>query len=352
MYHINGWLCCNFVEKELEIGITVMPDVETVFYQYIDRGITDLDEFSTYIECKYPKIKDLWISQNFFLHNTKGKLRAFYDKFRFRSLVIETEQAGMPLEDFATVVPPPDGLIAFRDGDRCPFNQLPGHNSDTFYGWLKKGCNFNPQSPWYKLCYMYALEPAMVVRSNEFIGESATYSIALPEPDLSLDLLLDPSSSNPLYQFMSNHSRAQYILANPNRLFTNELPNTETLIEVLDEKPELSDQMELADIPLNIDSDNANLLLYLIRKGRIDGNKYYKLLLDCRACNLSDIPQEIRSNFMPESPPPAPKQDSPYFTNYIYLSSDERDKLATLAEEGLEYFMVVNKNMTLDEMST
>lgn len=194
MYHINGWTCCDFVE-ELDTGVTVMPEVETVFYQYIDRGIVDLDKFSTYIERKYPKIKDLWLSQNFFLEDTVEKLRAFYDKFLFRSLVIETEQSGMPLEDFTTVVPPPDGLIAFLDGDRCPYDQLAGHKSDSFYGWLKKGRNFDPESAWYKLCYMYALKPAMVVRSDEFIGDGATYSIALPEPDLSLDLLLDPSPS-------------------------------------------------------------------------------------------------------------------------------------------------------------
>lgn len=65
MYHINGWTCMDTFEKELEAGVTVMPEVETVFYQYIDRGV-DITEFSTYIERKYPNIKDLWLSQNFF----------------------------------------------------------------------------------------------------------------------------------------------------------------------------------------------------------------------------------------------------------------------------------------------
>lgn len=350
MYHINGWTCMDTFEKELEAGVTVMPEVETVFYQYIDRGV-DITEFSTYIERKYPNIKDLWLSQNFFSHyDSKSKLLLdFYNKFKFRSLVIESEQGGMPLEDFVDVVPPPKGLIAFRDGDRCPYDQLPGYNSDCFYGWLKKGSNFNPESPWYKLCYMYALEPTMVFRSDAFIGYGTEYSIALPEPDLSLDLLMNPTG--PLYQYMSNNSRAQYILANPKRLFFNKLPNTETLIEVLNEIPALSNQMDLDDIPLVLDRDNTKLLMYLIRKGRIDGKDYYRFLLSCGGCKLSDIPEELRATFAPPPPPPPPpisKPDSGHFAEYIYLSRDEKEKFSTLLANSKEiqiHCMIVSQGV-------
>ena len=320
MYHINGWTTGWFKDEleQLKEGIGIMPEVETVFYQQIDRGV-DLEEFQDYIALKYPKIKDLWISQNFFL-GEYTKLRAFYDQFKFRSLVIETDQSGMPLEDFATVVPHPDGLVAFMDGDRCPFNQLPGYESDISYGWAKLGRNFNRDAPWYRLCYLYALEPELVIRPDSFIGDYATYQIELPEPDLTMEWL--STASDPIYPYISVKGIARYILNKPSLLGS---VSKEVVIEVLNQRPELTNQMSLSDIPLDCDPSNADLLLYLIRNGRIDGTPYYEMLWNNKAVALNELPETLKEKIQRAWAEPKPPRPVP---GYIYLTPDERDRYA------------------------
>ena len=143
MFHNNGWKWMCQIVEELETGVVVMPEVETVFYEYIDRGI-DVDVFARYLKVKYPKIRDLWINQNY-MYPTNGDLRALYDMFNFRSFVIEANQCGLPLEDFSSLAAPKDGLIALWDSSRKK-------------GILKLGDSLNIKDQWYKLCRACATE--------------------------------------------------------------------------------------------------------------------------------------------------------------------------------------------------
>lgn len=173
----RGWVWWCNIQKEMEEGIVPEPEIETVIFEYIDRGIRDFQVFAEYIREKYPNIRDLWVDQNYI---GNGSLVDFYKSFGFRSMVIEVNQGGLPYKDMKEIDPPRDGLISLCE-DHSDFYSNYSEKQHA----LKLGVDLDVDAHWYKFCMMYAgidtRCESKPVLSEEHIG-SGEYKSALPLP--------------------------------------------------------------------------------------------------------------------------------------------------------------------------
>lgn len=178
MFKARGWVSPWDLKEEQEQGLEPEPAVTTVIFQEIDRGI-ELPNFSDYIAKKYPNIRDLWITQNWITGQVH--LREFYNRFKFRSFVVEVSQSGIHYEQFEDAQPPQDGLLALYDPDREREPTGYGFMSDG-PGFIRLGKDFDPNSDWYIFCYMYAYTMDMPMTKEHNGNSCGDYRCELPEP--------------------------------------------------------------------------------------------------------------------------------------------------------------------------
>lgn len=283
------------------------PSVESAVFQYIDRGIDDLEEFAEVLEEDYPNLKDLWLTQNWI---GDGNLLKFYQTMRargLRSMVIEVSQSDLPHELFHDIEPPADGLIALHDPDR--FDHI-----------VKLGADLDTSADWYNFCHMYAFTRTGINSAAEFASRLPAAMLNPEYARLKQDILqhgLVPDMRVPellmyhkeIWELYHTHHMGdpEWI---PRYLWTDAdhrkyveddnqriLEYTGSLLQtILWTHPELVDIVGVNSVP-NLESQ-VPVLQYLINKGELERTRARtEKLLFYRKIRLSDLPEAERPEY-------------------------------------------------------
>jgi hypothetical protein len=137
----EGWVAppdLDMVEKAIP-----EPNVTTVIFQYIDRGIDNFEIFGDFIQKKYPNLLNLWVDQNYTGIDSNGEMRQMYERLKLNSLVLGVSQNGIDYSQWQDVVPSETGLIyLFSRDDETDFTTI--------------GKQLQTDAEWYVFCCMFA----------------------------------------------------------------------------------------------------------------------------------------------------------------------------------------------------